>query len=533
MSGPNFTFGGNPIQPGDATYISYISDINWTLGTTLSLFWPFSFTSTGNPVRTTMTFLCLDDPGTVKLPNATEAATGQAFIMWNLGATNIDVLDFDGITVFTMEAGLTYAVTLADSSTSAGIWLFLLFGAAVSGTNAETLAGYGLIALPNPPNPETLNVDFASVTFSTDFDIVIDHWGKLLIPETGCTLVNLPPVTTTNGFFFYIYNNNSVIVNLQCNPTLLINSSAALDLLPGASCMVQFDGASDYTTVGLPFNTGSVTSLVTVDIPVDVTFYDLSTQNLSYEIIVLSASGAIAAPVTVYFGTANNQWTVHNLTNSAFEIILSAGTNAAPIGNTFVLGSGLATNFYVNAAIGTMYPVDLLAPIPTDDGQFPISNAGTSTWGGVAILENIVDFDSAATAIDVVPTTLFDLQLSMGNISGYAVIQGVLQIGPPAANTLVLQAQRSFDSGAFGNLSAQGAVNVYSARAGAYTDQDLIPVPIYIVDDIGGGGPYNTVNYRIIGIVGGGTGQMNASSDLASAFGVSYLNVELYGATFS
>lgn len=543
MSPPVFVFGGNPVQPGDATYIAYVGGQNWTLGEALELFWPFSFTSTGNPVRTTMTFQTTDSPGVVRLPNATEASPGESFIMWNIGATNIEVTTFSGATVINnIPETIAYWTLLIDNSTEDGDWLVLQYGAGISGGTAATLAGYGLIPLPNPPGPQTLNVDFRTELKTSPFTLTLFDWASTMVCRSVCDTITLPALSNVeinaDGFFCFIYNNTGTPINLHpVDGTILINNSNNdLSILPGFSCMLQFDGVFSYTTIGLETQTGAVTSLFDVDISAGQTYKQLTEAQLANQILVLRTVGTpLTNDVTIYFSDFNNEWIVHNLTLSPYNIILQGGSLASPVGSSYVLPNGSATTFYVNASAASLYTVDQLPPVPNSGDLIPLSTAvagttyGGARWGGVAIIENSFSFFTAPIVINTTEIILNEASLS-GTIVGNVVIEGVVYISPAATppNNTYITIQKRVDGGGYQNISTQGAVPVFECDGNAYANTELVPAPFKVIDQIS---PAETnVIYYVLGNVTGGTAQANAAQS-GTIVGISRMFVTLYGAS--
>lgn len=542
MSGPVYVFGGNPVQPGNSTYYAYIGGTNWTLDTTLELFWPFSFTSTGNPLRTTMTFQTTDNPGVVQLPDATEASTGQACIMWNTGSNNISLRKGDGTSLSTMEPNLAYWVVLIDNTSIGGQWLVLQYGAGTSGSTASSLAGYGLLDMPNPPLPDTLNVAFPTNVVNADYILSESNWGQLILCSGTCATITageiLSDVSGSPGFFCFLYNNTSGPISIEPATDITINGSPnPLPFLPGLSCMLQFDN-DQYTTIGLETNTGVVTSLVNIDINGATTYVNLTALELGNQIIVLTNTGAtLTQGVTVYFGDNNNSWIVHNLTSSPFDIYLVAGTHLAPLGNTFLIKNNSCTNYYVNATSQTMVGIDLLPAVPNIPGLMPITSPVSTSgycypyWGGVAILKNAYQTSSDYTILNATPVEIISRGISTDSIVGNILIEGVIYISPSVTALAVttLTIQRIINGGAPTDLFYQGANPIYSVASGLYRTSDLIPVPIHIWDNITT--PCFGVEYTIYGVSTVGGAVINRSIDVTSATGVSYLSVTWFGAS--
>jgi hypothetical protein len=456
--------------------------------------------------------------------------------MNNIGDNNITVSTNDGVTLFTMTAQRSFWVVLTDNTTQGGLWFILNYGSDASGGTAASLAGYGLIPLPQGAEPDNLNVDFATSLQNADFTLAVTNWSQLLLLGGSCTTVTLPVITIpsggdSDGFFCFIYNNTSAPITIIGDPgTVLINGSNSTFLLPSASCMLQFDGVTNYTTIGLETNAPSQTSILAIELEGDITTYDLSSDELQFDIIFFTNNGTpLTNTVIVFFGLNDNQWVVQNKTQSEFGIILQGGTSISPQGDKYALANGRATSFYVNAAYNTLNAIDMLQAIPNVNGLIPISSYlaessyGYSTWAGVAVLAN--SFVNTSDVIPIPDTTLTEIiQLSIAkpNINGYIQLSGVIYLCPSidALARTSLTIERIIDGGAPENLEYQGSFPIYSVLNGLYRDSDLIPVPINITDYINE--IAESVDYIISGYSTVGSANVNLSLDTLTP-GISYL----------
>ncbi len=550
-----YVFQGSPIQPAAASYISYTVGVNWTAGENLDLYWPFAFTSTGNPVCTTMTFISNTDPGTVILPKANEASPGQAFYMWNLGTQNIVVQSYGGAeevaTIATTEA---YYVVLTNNETEGGEWLAFEVGADGSPSSASYLAGYGLKALnSNPPgNPQTLNVAFQSRTEDASFTLNVLDWGYTLLCTSLCEVITLPVLTTaqgsTDGYMCFIYNSTGNLVELtpSGDPVTINGQTTAWSMLPGTSCILQYDGTSAYTTIGLQIPTSGTTSLYVVDASGTTSQIDLTQAQLANEILdIRSLTAPLTQDVTIYLSNFNNQWIIQNNTFSAYKVYLRAGSPTSPSPGIYSLGNGVATYFYVNASDGELYSIDTLRPIPSEYGSIPISMSGgdvatqgLSEWGGVAVIENQFAnnaFPLSVTTLNetVLSVTLDNIGIGVGAFTSGILIQGVIYVSPAISGTetTTITIQKSEDSGPSANISTQGSVPLWSyvnTATPTYQTSDLIAVP-FMVKDVVNNATTNVI-YTIYASVTGGTASINQSVT-GGLTGVSTIFATAYSAT--
>lgn len=551
-----YVFQGSPIQPAAASYISYTVGVNWTAGENLDLYWPFAFTSTGNPVCTTMTFISNTAPGTVILPKANEASPGQAFYMWNLGTQNIVVQSYGGAAeVAVIEATQSYYVVLTNNETEEGEWLAFEVGADGSPSSATWLAGYGLKALNSTGAPQTLNVAFTSRPEPAPFTLALSDWGNTLICSALCDVITLPLITTTDGstggYMCFIYNSTGNILSLTPDPGSItpLTINGQLDpwsMLPGTSCILQFDGTSAYTTIGLQIPTSGTTSLLVVDASGTTSQIVLTQAQLANQILDIRTLGLpLAQDVTIYLSNFNNQWIIQNNTFSEKKVYLRGGSPTSPSTSIYSLGNGVATYFYVNATDSEIYSIDALRPIPSEYGSIPISTSGgdsatqgTSVWGGVAIFEN--QFANNAFPLSITTTNVTVLSVTLDNIgSGNAAvlsgifIQGVIYVSPAISGTetTTITIQKSENGGPSANLSTQGAVPLWSyinTATPTYQTSDLIAVP-FMVKDVTDDATTDVV-YTVYASVTGGTASINQSVT-GGLTGVSTIFATAYSAT--
>lgn len=529
----------NPIQPAPASYISYTVGVNWTAGENLDLYWPFAFTSTGNPVCTTMTFISNTAPGTVILPKANEASPGQAFYMWNLGTQNIVVQSYGGAAeVAVIEATQSYYVVLTNNETPAGSWLAFEVGADGSPSSATWLAGYGLIPLDNPGNPQTLNVAFTSRQAPESFTLALFDWGNTIICSSLCDTITLPVISSVNGtprgYMCFIYNATGNLLNLTpltpSDPPISINGQLEpWPMLPGTSCILQFDGTDTYTTIGLQIPTSGTTSLLVVDASGTTSQIALTQAQLANEILDIRTLGLpLAQDVTIYLSNFNNQWIIQNNTDSAKRVYLQAGSPATPVGKKYSLGNGVATYYYVNASLNSLRSIDTLEDIPSSNGSIPISTAGGGTsdsgigiWGGVAIFENqfannVLSIPVTGADVVVISVTLASLGSGNGVILSGIFIQGVIYISPSISgtDTTFLTIQKSEDGAAPQYLTSQSSTPIWSyinTATPTYQTSDLIAVP-FMVKDVTAVETASVIYTVYATVLGGGTATINAST---------------------
>jgi hypothetical protein len=444
-----YVFGGGPVLPAQVDYISYVfGTAPGQYSSPLQLIWPLSLSGNPDATATIMEFNASSGTPQIYLADATQVSVGQSFVAINRGTQTLTFFDFNGGNqLFTLAAGISQYVYLTDNSTQEGEWGSLVYGAGTSSADANVLAGYGLISLPNAPNPNTLNVEFES-NFQTS-NLVLDPTSRaqLYVLQTSCTTVTLPQ-SLRDGFFCILYNQSQTAITLTPqNSNVKINgSSATVPLLPSQSCFLICNGLTpnNYTTAALQQVVDNPTTFTTVDVAGGAAYIDLSFDQLNNDIIYLT--GTLTAPCIVYFGNPSaNTWVITNNAQGSspglYTLSISGGDHTAPIGASYVLQYGTTYNAYI-AATSTVVGLNMISPVYNN--QFSINTGQPLIWSqnaypvytGMSIVDMTQVQNNTLLPIGdktVVLSQDFSAPVPeslLYNTLTYYLIQGVAMVGP-------------------------------------------------------------------------------------------------------
>lgn len=340
-------FGGSTVQPTDVGFSAV------ALTDSILTYWP-PYATTGQVLSRIMKVNATVASKTITLPDATLVGEGQDILFDGAGAETFTVLDFDGSTLGTVEAGQVKYFYLSDNTTQAGTWRITLFGVGSSSLDAAQLAGYGLSAIGS-----TLNAAPVVTVVGGSATIVAADRAKLHLWTGGSGTLTLPTtVGSTSDFVIEVRNQGTGTLTLAPVGGALIDGSASITLSVQESCFVHM-GLNDWHTVGRGRNTAfNFTQLVksTTGGTTTLTLTEASNVVQKYTgVLVSNATIVLPAVVQVYY--------VSNET------------------------SGLYTTTFSCAAGGsTVQVTQNQAAILFCDGT-NIVNANTSLQGGISTLQ--------------------------------------------------------------------------------------------------------------------------------------------------
>lgn len=230
-------FGGTNISPSDVSYAAVALTQNESFD------WPLETAPSSNLIASIMDVTASLGPFTLTLPSALEASTGQTILFSNVGSYQFIVEDFDGNQVLAPNPGEVWQVYLTDNTTTGGTWEAFQFGAAVSATNAASLAGTGLIAIGS-----VLSQSMPLTSFSSNYTAGITDRAKTYIWVGGAGTIELTDAGTLgDNWFFQLRNEGTGALLIDPAGSETINGSAALTFQPGDSAIICTDGVSFYT----------------------------------------------------------------------------------------------------------------------------------------------------------------------------------------------------------------------------------------------------------------------------------------------
>lgn len=351
MSGYTSDFGDTPVETGTVNYAALT-----LAAASTQLYWPAT-SGVLPPLARLMDITAPQDGLTIKLPPANSAPTGRDALIYNKGAHNIDVLDFDGNNIGTLVNGKAAYLYVNDNTSEAGGWSSFVFGAGTSAANANDLNGYGLVSASN-----RLNIGLQTQTLATDYTVVPSDRASLLAWTGGVGTIDLPTASTllSSGFMFELSNTGSGTLTLDAHGPDLIDGLGAITVQPGESCFVICDQANNlwytvgrgrsrlfgYTLLTKAVSTGTVTLTQTEASSTVQRYSGALTGNVVVE---------LPEVVQVYYVT--NQTTgVYSLT---FKTTAGGGTNVSvPAGQSAVLLSD-GTNVVAGNAVDANVPIRL------------------------------------------------------------------------------------------------------------------------------------------------------------------------------
>jgi hypothetical protein len=236
----------NPIVPANAG-LNVITLSNST--SPVSLVYPTTFIQSPNYLAAAIIVNQAEGfiGGIIVMPSALIVTQSVVCSIKNSGSTSIEIQNFDGGTIVTIDPGKCELLFLLPSDTAAGVWESITIGAGTSSANAAALAGYGLIAIATKLNScyktETEN---SSITLAADSDAKLYSW------KGGNLDLNLNLYTPTQDGFYFLIKNESPsngILNLDATS---IDGGVRVALTKNQSCFVIYNIAdSSWKTVGL------------------------------------------------------------------------------------------------------------------------------------------------------------------------------------------------------------------------------------------------------------------------------------------
>jgi hypothetical protein len=390
-------FTGNVIQPTDVSYY----DLNFSANT--QLFWPAVVNPTQVPAARIIDASATAPGLTIVLPQGNQGSVGSDILLVNRGANTFTVTNFGGVQSVSVAAGVAKYFWLDDNSTEAGDWRNITFGTGTSAADADSLAGYGLVALSGVLNttqnvivvtaPPTLNRASRAATY---------------VWESGNGTFTLPAVgTIDDGWYIGFRNGGTGTLTIQGQSTSQINGLPSIETTPGDSGFIMFDAAvGDFFTVGytIPANSTFTSAVYDVDSIIGNTFSLVANAPIIQSYVALSGSRtqnlAITLPsiTQIYFVVNDTQNGTYNLT---FQL---AGSAQAPI----IVSAGQVVTFLSDGNVlyvlnqtttGVFFAVNGSATAPSytfnNDNNTGMYLVGTSVLGFTANSTQMLQIDNS------------------------------------------------------------------------------------------------------------------------------------------
>jgi len=236
----------NPIVPANAG-LNVITLSNST--SPVSLVYPTTFIQSPNYLAAA---IIVDQAegfsgGIIIMPSALIVTQSVVCSIKNNGSEPIEIQNFDGGTIVTIDPGICKLLFLLPSVTPAGVWDAITIGAGTSSADAAALAGYGLIAIATK-----LNSCYKTETASTPITLAANSDAKLYSWQGGNETLNLNLYTPTQDGFYFLIKNESPSNGILILSATSIDGGTTVNLTKNQSCFVIYNIAdSTWKTVGL------------------------------------------------------------------------------------------------------------------------------------------------------------------------------------------------------------------------------------------------------------------------------------------
>lgn len=232
-------FGSNTIVPSREAYVSY------SLTTSEELFWPFNYVASNGLLAAAIIQFTSTAGLSLTLPDSTHVSPGEDILFVNSGGNTLILLDQDGGTVATIDAGENVYIYLKDNDSVAGVWGVVQFGVGASNVQASLLAGLGLQA-----SGTTLQLRFPYKNVSGNYSVVAADRAKLLDINSGSIVVTMIQASVAgDGFFVLFHNSSAATVDLDGFGSEVIDGSLIKSLAPSESLIAICNGVN-WRTVG-------------------------------------------------------------------------------------------------------------------------------------------------------------------------------------------------------------------------------------------------------------------------------------------
>jgi hypothetical protein len=388
-------FGGANIYPSEISYSSL------TLTASVYLSWPEE-TSTNQNLATRIIDVTASAGLSIYLPDANKTGTGNTILFNNVGANTVTVRNSVGTQVVTVGSGELWQVYLTNNTTAAGTWQALQYGAAVSQTNASSLAGTGIVAVGT-----LLSQSVPVTSFNANYTAGVNDRAKMFNWTGAGGTLTLPDATVVgNNWFIYLRNSGSGAILADPPGLITINGAVSLSFQPGDSAIIASDG-TDFYTIGFGQSATFAFDYTVIDIAGTGT-YTLVGSELNR--IAYRFTGALTGNRTVVVPATVQQYWVDNQTTGAYTLTIDP---SGP-GTGFNVGQGERVILYCDGTdVLNATTQGISVPLTIAEGGTGATTAsgarinlgGSST--GIALF-TAVDQAAAWAALGVAPAGVVD-----------------------------------------------------------------------------------------------------------------------------
>lgn len=320
-------FGGANIYPSEISYSSL------TLTASVYLSWPEE-TSTNQNLATRIIDVSANAGLSIYLPDASKSGTGNTILFNNVGGNTVTVRTSTGVQVVTVGSGELWQVYLTNNTTAAGTWQALQYGAAVSQTNASSLAGTGIVAIGT-----LLSQSVPITSFNSNYTAGVTDRAKMFNWTGAGGTFTLPDATTVgNNWFVYLRNSGSGAILADPPGLITINGAVSLSFQPGDSAVIASDGANFYT-IGFGQSATFAFDYTVINIPGSGTYTLVGSElnRIAYRFTgALTGNRVVVVPATV------QQYWVDNQTTGAYTLTI----NPSGGGTGFAVSQGSRAILY-------------------------------------------------------------------------------------------------------------------------------------------------------------------------------------------
>jgi hypothetical protein len=410
-------FTGNVIQPTDVSYY----DLQFSTNT--QLYWPAVVNPTQVPLARIMDAAASAANLTVILPQGDQGSVGSDLLIVNRGAYDFFITDFTGGQSVLVQIGEAKYFWLDENTTPAGNWRNITFGTGTSAADADSLAGYGLVALQGVLNTTQNIIEItATPTLNRTSRAATYVW------TNGNGTITLPAVgDIDDGWYIGFRNGGTGTLTIEGQSTSTVNGLPSIQTSPGDSGFVIFDATTgNYTTIGytVPANSTFTSAVYDVDSIVGNTFSLVANAPIIQTYVALSGSRTQTLAITlpaitqIYFVINDTQNGAYNLT---FQL---SGSSQTPV----VVSAGQVVTFLSDGNIlytlnqtttGVFFAVNGSASAPSytfnNDGNTGMYLVGTSVLGLTANSTQMLEINNSNTLSPQIRTPA---QLTAKLISG-------------------------------------------------------------------------------------------------------------------
>ena len=369
-------FGGVQVSPSQLSYQALALTVDVTLS------WPFETNQPAPYAATKVTVTSAGAGLSVTMPDATLVSPGQDCLVSNQSANAVTIKDNAGGTIGAVAAGQSWLFWLSDTTTAAGSWESIQYGAGVSSTSAASLAGNGLVALST-----LLNTAFDVNAINANYTAGINDRATLINSTGGALTLAFDAAGTLGGnWFCVVRNSGSGALTLDPNGSETIDGQSSKTLNVGESCFIICDG-SNLFSVGYGRSVTNTVTAVNVAAPSSGTQVLTSTDVAAQ---IQNFSGTISGNVIFEYGTAPGFWFIsNNITLAGFTATWrvnsgDAGITSAnvPAGTRAILVSN-GTNMFLAISTTSGTVTSVATGVGLTGG--PITGSGTISMANTAV----------------------------------------------------------------------------------------------------------------------------------------------------